>query len=624
MKNKILFSAMMTTLVLVSCEKPVVSPQDETQRKEISANEECVIETDLPTYIDDYTERANPYAVHYMEEALEFIRTEISHPCGLPNTINISDIAFSITIQPTDYYIALYPNNAVDYESWADTSLVATMPYPLLLDNIDGLYGNYTVYLSDIEQEAPVLYGVCSADSLEQLDLSGVDYQIIEELFVPENSNQLLEYMQWYNDPDSPELIEMDEFIREQRDFAEAITHMAFRLAGYETQEIGPVEETECEVKYFLWWSWTDCDTYHHPTGQIKIETPNGMTGVSGIKVRLFRWFVTHDVYTDGNGQYYDRGRWKKLLLTDEICYTIKTEGRRNVTQVNEWNIKTSMIQGAVPLWTYGYNCGFHSSTGYSVDIYHSASTLWGRCVINNAIYDYCVYAENENLSLPPVRLNIASSSVEEDNGWVSSCPLLQNHLNLSLLDISYVGFYLEMLYIGMTPILYPILPDLILKFEADLSCYNKTISIVWHELTHSSHFMRTVAEYGYTRASIHWSDVIAYEVNHTINDDGRTYGTIGDDNWELIALTEGWAYYREWYMGNAYLGYNNYAHFYFGSSQSVAYCYAQYYRTLYNNGIDMHEMEQALAYAYTLAEFKSNLQYICPHKNNIINICLP
>lgn len=495
--------------------------------------------------------------------------------------------------------------------------MIVSAPYPLLLENVDGLYGNEVTYLYDVQEEVPALYCTGKESLLEELEANGIYYNVIDSLFIPEHSDDLSAYAQWINNSELPEW-EMNNLTRDQRDFAKAITYMAFRVAGYETNDIGPIEETECETKYFLWWSWSDCDTYHHPTGQIKIETPQGWTGVSGIQIRLFRWFTTHDIYTDGSGQYYDERRWEKLWLTDEIFYTIRTKGHR-LSNNNYWNLRTS-IAGAIPLWTYEYLCGFHSSFGYSVKISPSSGGLWGRCVLNNAIYDYCVYTEQENLSLPPSNLNIATSNAN-NNDWTSSCPLLQNHINVSLLNFPIIGVFLELIYLLASP--YPILPDMLLKYSTDIADYNKIIYTAWHELTHSSHLRQTTTSNGFSSASIYWSNVVSYEAQKYV-ENGSPYGSIGDYNWEQIALVEGWANYREWYMGNLYLGCNNYEDYYFGHASLVAYHYAAYFKSLYNHGITMREMERALGNAYTLIQFKNNLLSICPSKSAIINTYIP
>ncbi len=629
MKNRIIYTISLIILIIgsfSSCNKKedVLSQNEQnTRQRRILYEGEEVIDIDKPIFISNYSERANPYSLDNMRIALDLIREELESPCGLPNTIDISEITFSIDMQPTDYYVALYPDNSIDYKMWADTCLFPTTPFSLLLEDVDGLYGGEMIYLSDIDQEVPVLYGTCSADSLDQLNASGVNYNIIETLFIPENSPELPDYRQWYLDTIPPDFTEIDGHFREQRDFVKAITNYAFRIAGYETEEVGPVEEEECERKHFLWWSWSDCDTFHHPTGRITVETPTGETGVSGIKVRLFRWFTTHDVYTDGNGQYYDTNRWEKLCITDDIFYTIITSGKREIANnINQWDINTSIIQGAISLWPYRYNCGFHSSSGYSVKFLNSSSNFWSKCIVNNAIYDYCVYAENEHLTLPPSYLSIATSD-ESDNGWISSCPLLKNHINVSLMDIPFIGPFLEMFYLALSPIIYTIAPDLILKYSTDISDYDKMTSIIWHELTHSSHFQRTVFSSGLTEASYYWSEIISYEGEYYLNT-GHPYGSVNVGNWEIIALAEGWANYREWYMGNVYLGYDNQKQYEFGNRKMLDRYYSLFFSLLYNHGISMREMEHALANTHSLSEFKDNLLSICPNKSGIINTYLP
>lgn len=511
----------------------------------------------------------------------------------------------------------------IQYASWLDTSIFATMPHPLTYDTYDGNFGHEFITLSDTRESVPVLYGVCPVDSFYKLSNSGLRYTVIDDLFLPEHSPALPHYSTYMNSIDDIPLKLAGWYTICERDFAKALTNMAFRLAGYETTTHVAVETEDCKVKRFLWWVWSDCDTYRRPKGQIAISTPNGTTGVSGIKVRLFRWFRTDDVYTDGSGTYQDLKRWEVLVCTDDISYSVICAGnRQGVSATNQWNLKVGIIAGAVPLWTYTHTFGFKSSKGYSTTINVSASKLWGRCVLNNAMYDYCLYAESEHLTPPPYHLDIATS--DKDDG-MASAPLLKNHLNVSLMKIADIDLVLAVMDLLTTPIVYALLPDLILRYPVDYNQYNNKYCVLWHELSHASQFNRVVYNSNIAQASLYWSDVVAYEVYHSVKSGFKSpYGSVGDTGWQQIALVEGWAYFREWYMGRRYLNYDNKASFYFGKTM-VQYQYSLYFLELYNAGISMSYMESALSLAYSLSDFKDNLLDVCPaNLSGIIKTILP
>ena len=62
----------------------------------------------------------------------------------------------------------------------------------------------------------------------------------------------------------------------------------------------------------------------------------------------------------------------------------------------------------------------------------------------------------------------------------------------------------------------------------------------------------------GYNFASDYWSHNVYQQAKNAITSpDKNPYGVKGDENWEYIALSEGWANYREWNMCLKYLKYN-------------------------------------------------------------------
>jgi hypothetical protein len=64
-------------------------------------------------------------------------------------------------------------------------------------------------------------------------------------------------------------------------------------------------------------------------------------------------------------------------------------------------------------------------------------------------------------------------------------------------------------------------------------------------------------SEKGYYWASDLWSHVVLQEAKNDINTN-NSYGSRGDDNWQVIALAEGWANYREWDLARRYLRWNS------------------------------------------------------------------
>ncbi|MDR1227208.1 MAG: hypothetical protein LBK47_09990, partial [Prevotellaceae bacterium] len=140
------------------------------------------------------------------------------------------------------------------------------------------------------------------------------------------------------------------------------------------------------------------------------------------------------------------------------------------------------------------------------------------------------------------------------------------------------------------------------------------------HELTHASQLRRMGSEKGYYWASDLWSHVVLQEAKNDINT-SSSYGSKGDDNWQVIALAEGWANYREWNLARRYLNYNIYGEdpdthvpYYFDNySSSLAIFYGGMFDRLATAGCSFTNMEKSLC-AYSIGAFRDNL--IAKHPN--------
>ena len=114
-------------------------------------------------------------------------------------------------------------------------------------------------------------------------------------------------------------------------------------------------------------------------------------------------------------------------------------------------------------------------------------------------------------------------------------------------------------------------------------------------------------------------------------------YGNKGDSNWEVIALSEGWANYRQWKMAKEHLnGYEIYplqpnrndkneiiAGFWQPTfdnyeNTSMAIYYGGMFKRLHEAGCSYSNLEKAL-YAYSIGGYKDNLIALCPALNEQI-----
>lgn len=340
------------------------------------------------------------------------------------------------------------------------------------------------------------------------------------------------------------------------------------------------------------WWKvcWTSCDPYYYPDGYIKVNTPSGDVGLKGAKVRMWRWFSYADARTDANGYYYCSTRFNSLWIGNSIDYHIIFDG---VNGSNNWTFSKSLF-AALCLWTNYYGAGSHSPNGHSMTFYTN-SDYWGRCVLNNAVYDYCNIAKTDGISLPPSNLDIAN---KQSSDLTSGAPLLNNHINWSLV-YAYPNFWGVIGQVFAYDLFGWAYPDLMLRFTKNMSDYNKITAIAWHELTHASQVRRMTSVKGLLWASDYWSANVYQQASNNINN-GSPYGSKGDTRWQIIALSEGWANFREWKLASKYLSYSV-------SLYDFPRSYAYMFNSLYAAGCSYSDMESSLC-TYSISGFRDNL----------------
>jgi hypothetical protein len=123
------------------------------------------------------------------------------------------------------------------------------------------------------------------------------------------------------------------------------------------------------------------------------------------------------------------------------------------------------------------------------------------------------------------------------------------------------------------------------------------------------------ISEKGLLWASDYWSANVYQQAANTFKDydgdgkkDGDSYGNKGDERWQIIALSEGWANYREQVLTRNYLG----LPYYSGTSNSFLIKYLSMFEELKNIGCSYQNMEKSLC-TYTISGYRDNLIAIYP-----------
>ncbi|HTO15616.1 MAG TPA: hypothetical protein VLZ83_07585 [Edaphocola sp.] len=562
-----------------------------------------------PTVLGEQKE--NPFSVENMLIALDSLKQYATEENSEPYLKS----AETIEIYPTDLYVRFLPNDSIQYNNLTSNTTLTLFDTPLDYEIVQ--LGDYYKD-STITGDYTWLYTTVKPDYSFSSDIR---HEVLSELFIIENSDDYTE-----------EIIEDTATVLKSasgrtaitQDICNALYVISFNLTG-NSDELTTIGTNEMSLKSTItnctrkcigkkWWKvcWTSCDTYYYPDGKIEIKTPTGDVGLKGVKVRMWRWFSYADAYTNASGSYYSKARFNKIWVGNSINYKIIYDCKRDN---NSWKFKKT-IAGAVCLWRDSYGMGYHSPNGHSM-IFDTNSAYWGRGVLNNAIYDYIGYANQDGISLPPSNLDIADKN---SNDFTSSAPLLKSHFNFSLIYnnsniLGAIGTIYGHVLFGWA------LPDLILRYNKTLDDYNKITATVWHELTHASHLQRMKSEKGYFWASDYWSQNIYQQAKNSI-DDNYAYGNIGDDNWQIIALSEGWANYRAWHLCNEKLAWTKYLNIKGDSDAVTRYFtdrdfprnYGAMFDELRAEGCSFSIMEKSLC-TYSINGYKSNLVSKYPSK---------
>jgi len=127
--------------------------------------------------------------------------------------------------------------------------------------------------------------------------------------------------------------------------------------------------------------------------------------------------------------------------------------------------------------------------------------------------------------------------------------------------------------------------------------------------------------------ASGNWITNVNQKASNYVNTI-HSHGNKGDANWQIIALSEGWANYREWLLCRDKLGYDVFSQKAYDWNnarrpQNYILDFPRYYAGMFDElqllGCSYTNMERALA-SKTFGEYKNNLIKYQPSLSDSIN----
>ena len=253
-----------------------------------------------------------------------------------------------------------------------------------------------------------------------------------------------------------------------------------------------------------------------NPSGRITLVDelkPYAVEGVKGVRVACNVFVKIGEAYTDEEGYY-------------EIKKSFSTAPRYWLVFKNKKGFGIGL--NLILVGGSSSTMGKQSQEGYSMEVSRESDrSLFSRCVVNNAVWDYIGRCKTSSgtIKTPPSNLRIwifsqlsASSTIMMQHGaGVDNSELVKKYLG----DWSTVVKWF--------------LPDITLGFKTEedyASMYATTI----HELAHASHFEQVDKEW--------WDKLIEYTLTSYVTSGLMTYGTGGEEYAGYCEVAEMWAYY--------------------------------------------------------------------------------
>lgn len=282
----------------------------------------------------------NPYKVSVMKTALENIRRE---PFARTNRE-----IHELNIRTTTRYIRFLPSDYDQYDALTLSGSNEFYDHPLDFEILEE--GDY-FHDTTIPPDRPTWQYV--ALEVGQPIPENIYYEVIDELYVPE---------------DDYEILENGEIVSVWVPVIEALEEEAFRITGNLYEKLTPQART-------MGSSW-------RPSGNIQLFDDRLIrnTPVVGAKVRARRWFTTHTGITDLNGNFSVDGTFRR-----PANYSINWER-------DEWDIRSGTFGQA-------YYNGPKREGSWNLVINSGVSRLYA--IVHSALFDY--YKGNRlGLKSPP------------------------------------------------------------------------------------------------------------------------------------------------------------------------------------------------------------------------------
>lgn len=230
----------------------------------------------------------NPYSIDNMRKALDYIFNETKESSDY-NTKELAKKAETIDLRTTDLYIRFLPKDSTEYDLLKKDTVLSLYDYPL--DFKIEKQGEYYHDPSLSENQITWQYAVVKPN----YSFSSIKYEILSELFIPENSEGYHE----------KELLNKAQSKTSTLNVIETVSLFLTNNLSKEEKEHIEEQQSNFYKRVCVWFiCWNEPDPWY-PSGRIEIEdTELGTQPVEGVKVRARRWFTIKTTTTNSKGDF--------------------------------------------------------------------------------------------------------------------------------------------------------------------------------------------------------------------------------------------------------------------------------------------------------------------------------
>ncbi len=387
--------------------------------------------------------------------------------------------AESVSVSTTDVYVRFLPSCQEEYDK-LDSLGVQMIDHPVNYEIIRE--GDYYHDPSVPEGDITWQYAVVSPDFIFP---RGIRYEILYPCHITEHE------VVTRSDPDG---IDWD-----------AVERESFRLTGNAAM-LSDRSLTKASAA--------------KPEGRVTVvdsRRPDEVEGVKGVRVSCNVFVKIGQAYTDENG-YYSID--KSFSSNPRYWLVFKNKKGFGI------GLNLILVGGSVS------NMGKHEPSGCDMEVRQEDDrTVFTRCVVNNAIWDYFEKCANDKVSMkaPPTNVRVwifsrlsSSSTLMMQHGAVIEGTKISEYLG----DYAFVVKWF--------------LPDITLG-TAHCNDYASIYSSTVHELAHATHYQQVGKGF--------WNKLIEFIITSFITSGMEAYGTGGEEEAGLCEVSEMWAYYVETMM---------------------------------------------------------------------------